>query len=296
MDLKQMNYIKFPNNFGELEDELSNYNASKAVILPIPYEKTTTYVKGAAKGPQAILEASRNMELYDEELAKDICEVGICTLNELKIGEEPEQMVNIVSENVKNLISDKKFPVVIGGEHSITPGCVKAFSQSYDDFSILQLDAHTDLREEYGKTKFSHACAMRRCLDICKNIVQVGVRSLCSEEADFIKKNKLKILWAKDTFGNDAWFDDAISRLSKNVYITLDLDVFDPSILPSSGTPEPGGLYYYQMLKFLRRVFENKNVVGFDVVELCPNEKDVSSDFTASKILYKMIGYKFAQK
>jgi agmatinase len=205
-------------------------------------------------------------------------------------------MVNIVSENVKNLISDKKFPVVIGGEHSITPGCVKAFSQSYDDFSILQLDAHTDLREEYGKTKFSHACAMRRCLDICKNIVQVGVRSLCSEEADFIKKNKLKILWAKDTFGNDAWFDDAISRLSKNVYITLDLDVFDPSILPSSGTPEPGGLYYYQMLKFLRRVFENKNVVGFDVVELCPNEKDVSSDFTASKILYKMIGYKFAQK
>jgi agmatinase len=288
-----MNYIKFPKNFGELEDEMSNYGTSKVVILPIPYEKTTTYMKGAAKGPEAILEASRNMELYDEELDKEICKVGICTLNELKIEEKPELMVNIVQESVKKLISDNKFPVVIGGEHSITPGCVKAFSEKYDGLSILQLDAHADLREEYDGTEFSHACTMKRCLDICKNIVQVGIRSLDYEEAVFAKENKLNIFWAKDIFDNDGWMQNAVSNLSDNVYITLDLDVFDPSIMPSTGTPEPGGLLYYQVLKFLKKVFNERNVVGFDVVELCPNENDVSSDFTASKIIYKMVGYKF---
>tara|TARA_Y100000310_G_scaffold310765_1_gene356349 strand:+ start:10659 stop:11555 length:897 start_codon:yes stop_codon:yes gene_type:complete len=293
--LKQMNYIKFPNNFGEIEDNISNYDASKAIILPISYEKTTTYVKGTGKGPGAILEASRNMELYDEELDKNICDVGICTLNELKIDEKPELMVNIVRENVKKLISDNKFPVIVGGEHSITVGCVKAFV-SYNDFSILQLDAHTDLREDYDRTKFSHACTMKRCMDICKNIVQVGVRSLDYEEAVFIKENNLKIFWAKDIFDNDEWIQSAVSKLSKNVYITLDLDVFDPSIMPSTGTPEPGGLLYYPVLRFLKKVFEERNVVGFDIVELCPNENDVSSDFTAAKVLYKMIGYKFDKK
>jgi len=288
-----MNYIKFPNNFAELEDNLSNYETSKVVILPIPYEKTTTYIKGTAKGSGAILEASRNMELYDEELDKDTCEIGICTLNELKIEEKPELMVDIVYDNVKKIIDDKKFLVVIGGEHSITPGCAKAFASVYDNFSVLQLDAHVDLREEYDGTKFSHACAMKRCLDVCKNIVQVGIRSLCSEEAAFIKQIKLKIFWAKDVFDNDKWFDEAISQLSENVYITLDLDVFDPSILPSTGTPEPGGLGYYHVLKFLKKVFEERNVIGFDIVELCPNENDISSDFMAAKVLYKMVGYKF---
>src|SRR3989338_734986 len=290
-----MNYIKFPENFLELEDEFSNYETSKVAVLPVPYEKTTTYMKGAAKGPGAILKASRQVELYNEELGKNMYDMGICTLNELRIEEKPELMVNVVYENVKKLIDDNKFPVIIGGEHSITPGCIKAFA-GYDELSVLQLDAHADLREKYGGTKFSHACAMKRCLDICKNIVQVGIRSLCDEEASFIKENKLKIFWAKDIFDNDEWFDEAISKLLKNVYITLDLDVFDPSIMPSTGTPEPGGLLYYQTLRFLRKVFEKRNVVGFDVVELCPNENDISSDFTAAKVTYKMIGYKFVQK
>ncbi len=288
-----MNYIRFPKNFGGLEDDISNYDTSKAVILPIPYEKTTTYIKGTAKGPEAILEASRNMELYDEELDKNICDVGICTLNELNIEEKPELAVNIVYDNVKKIINVKKFLIVIGGEHSITPGCVKAFAESYDDFSVLQLDAHADLREEYDGTKFSHACAMKRCLDICKNVIQVGVRSLDYKEAVFAKENKQEIFWAKDILNNDLWFNDAISKLSKNVYITLDLDVFDPLVMPSVGTPEPGGLGYYQALKFLKKVFEERSVVGFDVVELCPNENNVHSDFTAAKVLYKMIGYKF---
>lgn len=291
-----MNYIKFPNNFAELEDEISSYKNSKVVILPVPYEKTTTYVKGTAKGPQAIIDASRNMEIYDEELNKDISKVGICTLNELKIDEKPELMVNIVSNNIKKLIDDSKFPVIIGGEHSITPGCVKAFAENYNNFSVLQLDAHADLRDQYEGTKYSHACPMRRVLEINKNLVQVGIRSLSPEEAYFVKKKNMEIFWAKDIFDNNAWMDKAISGLAKNVYITFDLDVFDPSILPSTGTPEPGGLYYYQVLKFLRKVFEQKNVVGFDVVELRPNENDVGSDFTAAKVIYKMIGYKFNKK
>ena len=291
-----MNCIKFPKNFVELEDNLSNYDTSKAVILPIPYEKTTTYVKGTAKGPQAIINASRNMELYDEELDKEISDVGICTLNPLIIDKNPEEMFNDVFENVKKLLDNNKFPVIIGGEHSITPGCIKAFSDSYDNFSVLQMDAHTDLREEYNGTRFNHACAMKRSRDFIKNIVPVGIMSLCGEEADFIKNNKMKVFWAKDIFDNGEWEENAISNLSKNVYITFDLDVLDPSIMPSTGTPEPGGLRYYPLLKFLKKVFENRNIVGFDVVELCPNENNVSPDFTAAKIIYKMIGYKFLKE
>jgi len=288
-----MNYIKFPKNFAELEDDLSNYEISKTVILPVPYEKTTTYVKGTKNGPNAIIAASRNMEIYDEELEKNISDVGICTLNPLIIDKNPEEMTKDVFENVKKLLDDNKFPVIIGGEHSITPGIVRAMTGKNNDLSVLQLDAHTDLREEYDGTKFSHACAMRRSLESCKNIVPIGIRSLCDEEADFIKKNNMKIFWAKDIFDNDDWINEAVSKLSNNVYLTLDLDVLDPSIMPSTGTPEPGGLGYYPVLRFLKKVFEEKNVVGFDVVELCPNKNNISPDFTAAKVIYKMIGYKF---
>jgi|TARA_Y100000310_G_scaffold135612_2_gene134473 agmatinase len=288
-----MNYIKFPNNFAELEEDISNYNDSRVVILPIPYEKTTTYTKGTKNGPNAIIKASRNMEIYDEELGKNISDIGICTLNPLIIDKNPEEMIYDVFENVKKIINKNKFPIFIGGEHSITPACIKAFAENYDDFSVLQLDAHTDLREEYNGTKFNHACTMRRSLEFCNNIVPVGIRSLCEEEANFIKNNKIKIFWAKDIFDNDNWIDEVVSKLSKNVYITFDLDVLDPSIMPSVGTPEPGGLYYYPLLKLFKKIFERKNIVGFDVVELRPNQNDISPDFTAAKIIYKMIGYKF---
>lgn len=291
-----MDYTKFPDNFGEIEDKFSNYGNSKVAILPVPYEKTTTYVRGTANGPKAIISASRNMELYDEELDKNIYESGICTLEELKIDSKPELMFNTIYQNVRKLLNDKKFTAVIGGEHSITPGCVKAFSENYDDFSVLQLDAHADLREEYQGSKFSHACAMKRCYDLTKNIVQVGIRSLSYEESAFIKKNKLNIFWAKDLVGNDDWLDKAISKLKENVYITFDLDALDPSILPGTGTPEPGGLQYYQTLKFLKKACEKRNVVGFDVVELCPSKHSIVSDFTAAKLVYKMIGYAFCNK
>ncbi|MAE42367.1 agmatinase [Candidatus Woesearchaeota archaeon] len=291
-----MEYIKYPNNFFELPEPLSNYENSKVVILSVPYEKTTTYIHGTKDGPSALLKASLELEFYDEELGQDSCEVGICTLNELKIDDESEVMVNVVSENVKKLINDNKFPIILGGEHSITIGCVKAFAEKYDELSVLQLDAHGDLKEENYDSKFNHGCAMKRCLDICQNLVPVGIRSLNHDEADFAKEKDIKIFWAKDVVDNDGWFDDAISRLSKNVYITIDLDGLDPSWMPAVGNPEPGGLQYYSILRFLRKVCKERNVVGFDVVELCPKKDDVSSDLAAAKVMYKLIGYVFDKK
>jgi len=289
-----MKCLKSPYNFAEIPDSYYDYKNSKVVIVPFPYEKTTFYIQGTKKGPEAILKASRAMELYDEELG-NVFEVGICTLESLNVNDKPESMVGIIYKNIKNLLKDNKFVVTFGGEHSITSGIVKAYKGKYNDLSVLQIDAHADLREDFENTRHSHACAMKRTIEICP-IVQVGIRSLSYEEAGFIEGKKLKIFWAKDIVGNDTWFDDAISRLSKNVYITIDLDAFDPSIMSSVGTPEPGGLSYYQVLKFLKRVCEKRNVVGFDVVELCPNPSNVAPDFTAARLIYKLIGYKFMRK
>ena len=291
-----MDYKKFPDNFMELVDTLSNYDKSNVVILPIPYEKTTTYMEGTKKGPNAILEASVGLQLYDEELEKNICNVGICTLNSLKIENNAEDMMASITKNVKKLIADNKFPVILGGEHSLTPACLKAFKHKYEDISILQIDAHTDFADKWDNTKYSHACAGRRCFEITKKIVPVGIRSVSIEEVEFAKKENIKTFWAKDLHDNQDWQEDAISKLSDNVYITIDLDGFDPSFMPSVGNPEPGGLQYYQTLEFLKKVSKKKNVVGFDVVELCPNEKEISSDFTAAKIIYKLIGYIFDNK
>ena len=289
-----MDYLKFPKNFAEIPESFSGYNNSMVVVLPFPYEKTTCYVKGTENGPDAILRASSEMELYDEELG-NVFEAGICTLKPLKVNDKPELMVGVVYKNIKNLLKDEKFIVTLGGEHSITSGIVMAFKEKYNDLSVLQIDAHADLRKEFEGSRHSHACAMRRTMEICP-VVQVGIRSLSYEESEFIKEKKLKIFWAKDIVDNDKWFDDSIKRLSKNVYITLDLDGLDSSIMPSVGTPEPGGLGYYQILRFIKKVCEKRNVVGLDVVELCPNEHNVAPDFTAARIVYKLIGYKFTKK
>jgi len=289
-----MNYVKEPHNFAEIPDSYSSYANSKVVVLPFPYEKTTCYIKGTQKGPMSIIKASTEMELYDDELGNTF-EVGICTLNQLNVDGKPEEMIEVGYKKIKNLLNDDKFVVTLGGEHSITSGIVKAFKEKYNELNVLQIDAHADLREDFEGKRHSHACAMKRVLEIC-SVVPVGIRSLSLEESEFIKEKKLKIFWAKDISDNDAWFDYAISRLSKNVYITIDLDGFDPSVMPSVGTPEPGGLGYYQVLRFLKKVCNKRNVVGFDVVELCPNEDDISSDFTAAKIVYKLIGYVFGKK
>jgi len=278
-----------PDNFGALEKEFSSYEKSKAVILPVPYEGTVTYGKGTANGPKAIIEASKNMELYDIELDKEIYDVGIHTLKELKVEKKPEDVINQVYDSVKKIINDNKFPVVLGGEHSITLGAVKASKEKYDNLSVLQIDAHSDLRDSYDGTKFSHACVMRRVIEICP-IIQVGIRSMDIDETKFIKKIAHKnIFFAKDMHNN--WYDKAIKLLTNNVYITIDVDGLDPSIMPSTGTPEPGGLLWYQTINFLRKIAENKNIVGFDVVELSPIKENHAPDFLAAKLTYKLIGY-----
>ncbi|MBS3102388.1 agmatinase [Candidatus Woesearchaeota archaeon] len=288
-----MEYKRYPNNFLELNDSLSGYKESKVVIIPVPYEKTTTFVRGTKKGPQAMIEASMAIQFYDEELQKDACNVGICTLYSLKAKEKPQLMIDSIYKEVKSRVEDNKFPIILGGEHSITQGCVKAFAEKYGNITVLQLDAHTDLAEEWNGSRFNHACAAKRCFDITKRIVQVGVRSAPIEEVEFAKKNGIGIFWAKDIAENEKWHDKAISRLSQNVYITIDLDGFDPSFMPSVGNPEPGGLQYYPTLRFLKKVCRQRKVVGFDVVELCPNKNNISPDFTAAKLIYKMIGYIF---
>jgi|TARA_Y100000031_G_C8206663_1_gene378967 agmatinase len=291
-----MDYKNYPGNFLELTDPQSNFEGSKAVIIPIPYEKTTTFMRGTQKGPAAIIENSVGMQLYDEELSKNICEVGICTLNPLESKNDPEEMVHDIYKATKIVLEKNKLPIALGGEHTITQGCVKAAAEKFDNLSVLQIDAHTDLVDEWEGSKYNHACVGKRCFDITKKMVLVGIRSVSLEEVEFAEENQIKLFWAKDMHDNDGWQEDAISRLSENVYITVDLDGLDPSFVPSVGNPEPGGLGYYQTLKFLRKVCKEKNVVGFDVVELCPNEKEVSSDLTAVKIIYKLIGYVFENK
>ena len=286
-----MKCLKHPNNFLELPDNFSNYAGSKALILPFPYEKTTSYIKGTKKGPSAIINASREVELFDNEIG-NIYEVGICTLKELRIDEPPEEMAENTYSHFRKLLNDDKFVIALGGEHSITSGIVRAYKDVYNDLSVLQIDAHADLREDFEGSRYSHACAMRRTMDF-SSIVQVGIRSLSQEESKFIKDKKLSIFWTNDIHDNDKWYGNAIKKLLENVYLTIDLDGFDPSIMPAVGTPEPGGLGYYRVLNFLREVFKKRNVVGCDVVELCPRDDDINSDFTAAKLVYKIIGYKF---
>ncbi len=283
--------MKSQNSFLGLTE--NNYKDAEIVIVPVPYEKTVTYGKGASKGPKAIIEASKNLELFDEELNINTSEkIKIFTLNELNVkNDKPEAMLNKVRESVKRIVDDKKIPVVLGGEHSISSAPVEILKNKYPGLSVLQLDAHADLRKEHNGEIYSHACVMHRILDLKVPFVQVGIRSVCGEDAAIIKKNNIPVFWAKNIYNNSSWFKEAISNLSDNVYITIDLDVFDTAIMPSTGTPEPGGLAWYQLVNFLKEAAEQKNIVGFDVVELAPNKGNIAPDFTAAKLVYKLIGY-----
>jgi agmatinase len=280
-----------PNNFGCLPKEFCNYNKSKTIILPVPYDGTLSYKSGARDGPNAIIRASMNMELYDEELKKNFFEEGIHTLPEVESDfSSPENMIGRVYSIAKELVSDNKKIVLLGGEHSLSFGVAKALKEKFHDLSVLQIDAHSDLRDSWEQTKFSHACVMKRITEICP-AVQVGIRSISEEELLEIEKQQNRIFWAKDMAGNDSWMDKAIDLLSENIYITLDLDALDPSIMPATGTPEPGGLGWYETLKFLKKVCGKKNIAGFDVMELSPIPGSIASDFLAAKLVYKMIGY-----
>jgi len=265
---------------------------SKAVVMQVPYDGTTSFRAGTREGPHAIISASRQVEFYDRELDRDVAEeLGIHTLPEMEPDTgSAEKTVRRVQEMAADVISDGKFPVMLGGEHSVSAGAVAALAAKHSDLSVLQIDAHADLRDEYEGTRFNHACAMRRIRDHVKTTVQVGVRSVCREEVDYIRKSKLgdRVHW-----GAEFSESKVLSQLTGRVYVTIDLDGFDPSECPGVGTPEPGGLKWLQALKLLRAVSREKEVVGFDVVELMPIPGTVQSEFFAAKLAYKLLGYSF---
>ncbi len=277
-------------NFGQLPGEYSNLETARIVILPVAYDGTSTWRKGADKGPEAIIEASVNMELYDIETDSEVCKKGIFTDSIIEADVSAGEMVEAINQEVRNYIEQGKFIVVVGGEHSVSIGAIKAHSQAYEGLSVLQLDAHSDSRNEYNGSKYNHACVMARVREMCP-IVQVGIRSMDIAEKPFLERDN--IFFAKDIYNNSDWFSKPVSKLSDKVYITIDVDVFDPSIMASTGTPEPGGLLWYEVLGFLKLVFEQRDVVGFDVVELCPDERNKAPDFMAAKLIYKLLSYKF---
>ena len=285
--------MDIPGNFLGLEEEFTDTKKSKVAILQVPYEGTVTYRKGTSTGPKAIIEASKEVEVYDSELDYCPCDLGISTLKPINVAGTPEEINNNIYNEIKKSIQDNKFIITLGGEHSITSGIVKAFKEKFNNLSILQLDAHSDLRDSYQDSKFNHACVMRRIFDLGVKFAQVGIRSVSDDEEPFIKKNKIKMFFARNIYNNENWFKDVLDSLTDNVYITIDLDVFDPGIMPAVGTPEPGGLDWYKVINFLKEVFKNKNVVGCDVMELSPIKDNIAPDFLAARLVYKLIAYKF---
>jgi agmatinase len=276
-------------NFGGNE-VVYDYSASRIIIVPVPYDETSTWMKGADKGPDAIMEASVNLEFYDVETDSEAHLFGIHTIEPIIEKRSPESLVDAVYSKVLVLLNQEKFPVVVGGNHTVSIGSAKAFTEHFGNLSILQLDAHSDLRNEYEGSSYNHACAMARMREFAP-VIQVGIRSMSQEEASCADWER--IFLAHELYLDKTKYQKAIDKLTENVYITIDLDVFDPSLIPSTGTPEPGGPEYLEIMNFLKEVIWKKNVVGFDVVELCPSPANKAPDFIAAKIIYQLLSYKF---
>lgn len=278
-------------NYGEFEEEFTLYENAAIAILPVPYDGTSTWLKGADKGPKAILEASFNMEFYDIETDSEVFTHGIATVDPVTEDSSPEAMAAEVERRVNALLDDKKFPVILGGEHSVSIGAFRAFAKHYDDFSILQLDAHSDMRSEYEGSAHNHACVMARGKEVA-TIAQVGIRSTAIEEKENIDPDR--IFYAHDIKESDSsWMYQVSQKLGDNVYVTIDLDVLDPAYMPSTGTPEPDGLAYRDIINFMKLINERHNIIGLDVVELCPNEINKAPDFLASKLIYQILSMRF---
>lgn len=276
-------YAGIPEVYAQLEK-------SEVVLVQVPYDGTSTYGKGADKGPEAILNASENMEIYDIETRSEVYKKGVYLAPPVTEDESPEKMTDAVRETLSGWLNKEKFVTMLGGEHSVSIGAIQAFKEKYEDLTVLQLDAHSDLRPEYNGSKCNHACALHEASKTCK-LVQVGIRSMDTVELPFLNEDFL--FTSYDIRSNIYWQEDVVNCLGENVYITIDLDVFDPSIMPSTGTPEPGGLLWNETLDLLKKVFQNTNVVGFDIVELAPMEGFSAPDFMAAKLYYKLLSYKY---
>lgn len=277
------------NTYAGIPAENATYENSKVVLVTVPYDGTSTWGKGADKGPELFLDASENMELYDIETDTEPYLQGVYMAGEVSEKSSPEKMVEAVYQKTKELVKDReKLFTLIGGEHSVSIGSIRAVGEEYHNLTVLQFDAHTDLRPEYHGSKNNHACAVFEANQKHK-LVQVGIRSMDAEEKQYLPHKR--VFFAHEIAKNDNWIKDVLDKVSGNVYITIDLDAFDPSIAPSTGTPEPGGLQWYPTLKLLKKVFKKCNVVAFDIVELMDSPQAKPTAFLAAKLYYKMLAY-----
>ena len=292
-----MKYLSNKNGFLGIDNKFDI--KQKSVVIPFGLEKTVSYGGGTKNGPKEIIKASHQVELYDEELN---CEpfkvIGVKTIKPFKISKNMNKALKQISHLNQKSLEKNLFPLTLGGEHSITAGCIEPFVKSYKNVTILQFDAHADLRDSYNNQKYSHASAMRRCLDF-KNVdlISIGIRNISKDEIPFLKKNdsRIKIFWAKDQKKwNLKYFKKLIKN--KNVYLTFDVDGLDSSIMPATGTPEPGGLFWYETLSLIKTTFKNANVIGADINELAPIKGFNSYNFLVAKLAYKILTYKFLLK
>lgn len=277
--------------FGKIEHEYGDYESSEILLQSIPYDGTSTWGKGADEGFNAFLDAAEHMELYDIETDSEVYTEGIHILDAIEEDSSPEAVFNAVYDNTKELLKTDKFLTFFGGEHAVSIGLIKAFYEAHPDITILQLDAHTDLRPSYHGSPFNHACAVHQASKNA-NLVQVGIRSMDHTELEHFDREKC--FFAQDMYGSTDWLQESIHKITDKVYITFDLDVFDPSIMPATGTPEPGGMDWNTTIQYLRKVFDAKDVLGFDIVELAPIEGLNAPNFLAAKLYYKMLSYKFS--
>lgn len=278
-------------DYGGIDTAYRDYKTAKFVVVSVPYDLTSTYQSGSRRGPGAILEASANMELYDEELGRETYLAGIHTLPPLQADARgPAEMVAAVRRTIAGIVADGKIPVMLGGEHSISFGAVQALRDAFDNLTVLHLDAHADLRDSYQGTPFSHAAVGRRIAGICP-LVQAGIRSMSVEEAEYLKTSSVKSYSADYILDGGQWWERICADLQGDVYLTLDLDVLDPAFMPATGTPEPGGIAWRDLTRLIREVAKRCRIRGFDVVELAPIPGIVAPDFLAAKLIYRIMGY-----
>ncbi len=279
--------------FGDFKPQYTHPDTSQIIIVPVPYDGTSTWIKGADKGPNAILAASKNLEFYDILTGSEVFKKGIFTDRPVAGHTNPESMVEEVSCRISGCFQKGKFPVLLGGEHSVSIGAIRAAAENFDCLTILQLDAHADTRLQYEGSAYNHACVMARARELCP-IVQAGIRSMDSSEKTGLDPSRIVFAHEMADDRDRKWIDKILSLLTQNVYLTIDLDVFDPSIMAATGTPEPGGAGWYDILTLIRQVCKQYTLVGMDVVELCPRKDLWACDFLAAKLIYQTLSFRFA--
>ncbi len=281
-----------PNNFLGLDEKYSRYADARFAVLPIPYDSTTSYLSGARNGPAAVISASQQLEWFDEELLAECYKCGIATLDPVEPNMSgPEAMHEALHKHARRVVRDGKFLLGLGGEHGISSAIVRAVMSKHKKLSVLQVDAHCDLRESYQHSRYSHACVMRRIVELGASVVPVGIRALAPEEHRYLKRSPIEPITARECHMDDDWVDRALDALGDTVYVTIDIDAFDPAFAPGTGTPEPGGLDWYQVTALLRLVAAEKTVVGADIVEVMPIPHQAVTEFLAARLAYKLMSY-----